>query len=90
MFVVVKLTADTGVLLHNTWSPGLTTCPVGFTVIVNVLAAPSHVTEPFVKCGVTTIVAITGKVPLLVAVNVDMSPVPPDPRPIMVVLLVHV
>ena len=56
--------------------------PAGLTVIVNVFAGPSHVTEPFSKCGVTTIVATIGAVPAFIAVNDAISPVPPAASPI--------
>ena len=39
--------------------------------------------------GVTVIVAVTGDVPALVAVNEGMLPVPLAPRPMLVLLLVH-
>ena len=60
------------------------------TVIVNVFVGPSQVTDPFSKCGVTTIVATTGAVPVLVAVNDAISPVPLAASPIDVSSFVHV
>jgi hypothetical protein len=52
------------------------------TVIVNVFVGPSHVTDPFAKCGVTTIVATTGAVPAFIAVNDAIFPDPLAARPI--------
>ena len=63
---------------------------VGFTVIVNVLARPVHVTPVLTNCGITVIVATTGAVPTFTAVNAKIFPVPFAPKPIEVVLFVHV
>ncbi len=49
---------------------------VGLTVIVNVLVEPAHPTALYVNVGVTMIVATTGIVPALIAVN---APIAPDP-----------
>jgi hypothetical protein len=68
---------------------GSTTCAVGLTVIVKVSAGPTQLTEPFVKVGVTVIVALIGEVPVLVAVNELMLPVPFAPRPMAVLLFDH-
>ncbi len=62
---------------------------VGLTVMVKVWAVPEHETLLFVNEGVTVIVAVTGAVVALVAVNEAISPVPLAARPIDVVLLVH-
>ena len=59
------------------------------TVIVNDFVGPLQTTPP-VNTGVTTIVATTGLVPALVAVNVPMFPEPLAARPIDGALLVHV
>ena len=90
VLMVPKTTGVVDALLHNVWSAGSFTCPVGFTVMVNDLVDPAQEVLPFVKVGVTTIVAITGDVPELVAVNADISPEPLLPRPILVVVFVHV
>ena len=58
---------------------------VGSTVMVNVTGVPLH---PFAT-GVTVIVAVTGVVPVLVAVNAAIFPVPLAPRPIDVLLFVQ-
>ncbi len=63
---------------------------VGLTVIVNVIGVPVQSVPPFRKLGVTVIVAVTGALVALVAVNDAMSPVPLAARPIDGVLLVHV
>lgn len=54
---------------------------VGLTVIVKVCEGPIHVTEPFVKFGVTVIVATTGVVPVLTAVKAAMLPEPGEASP---------
>ena len=58
--------------------------------MVNDLVDPGQEVLPFVKVGVTTIVATTGVVPELVAVNAGISPEPLLPRPMLVVLFAHV
>ena len=61
----------------------------GYTVIVKVMAGPGQEIPPPVNVGVTVMVATTGSVPLLVAVN-KILPVPDAPRPMTVVLLAQV
>ena len=73
---VVKLIDVELAPLHTTWLAGSLTCPVGFTVIVKVCAGPVQFTDPLLKVGVTVIVATTGDVPVLIAVNEAMLPVP--------------
>ncbi len=58
--------------------------------MVNVFAGPSQVTDPFSKWGVTTIVATSGDVPALVAVNDGIFPVPLAASPIVGWSLVQV
>ena len=58
--------------------------------MVNNLVDPVQEVPPFAKAGVTTIVATTGDVPELVAVNADISPDPLLPRPMLVVVFVQV
>ena len=53
--------------------------------MVNVSGVPG---QPF-TVGVTVTVAVTGAVPVLVAVNVPMLPLPEAARPIDVVVFVH-
>ena len=57
--------------------------------MVKLLAAPVQGVPPPVNVGVTVMVATTGEVVVLRAVNGPISPVPPDTRPMLVVLLVH-
>ena len=88
VLLVVKVT-DVNEPLHTTWLPGGFISPEGFTVIVKVCDGPIHETPPLMNNGVTTIVDITGEVPVLMAMNEDMSPVPLAARPMLVVLLVQ-
>ena len=87
---VVKVTGVVSAPLHTTWSEGSLTCPEGLTVIVKLLESPTQLTDFFSKEGVTVMVATTGEVPLLTAVNARIFPVPPAARPMLVVLLVQV
>ena len=57
--------------------------------MVKVFVGPVQLTPPLVKVGVTTIVAITGAVPVLTAVNEAMFPVPDAARPMLVTELVQ-
>ena len=61
------------------------TVGAGLTVIVNVMGVP---TQPLAD-GVTVIVAITGAVPALVAVNEAILPLPAAARPMDGVVLVQ-
>ena len=63
---------------------------VGFTVIVKVCGIPLQETPFNVFTGVTEIVALIAVVPVLVAVNAAMLPVPLAARPMAVLLLVQV
>jgi len=56
---------------------------------VNVFVGPSQVIPPLAKCGVTTIVATTGTVPVLVAVKDIISSVPLAGNPIPGISFVH-
>ena len=82
---VVKLTAAVAAPAHLVWSAGSLTCPLGLTVIVNVWAVPGHPSNE----GVTVIVAVTGAVPVFVAVKEGILPVPLAPRPMLVLLFDH-
>ena len=90
VFVVAKVIAAVATELQTTWFTGCVTCPVGLTVIVNVFVVPEQLLPPFVKIGVTTIVATIGAVVVLTAVNEGISPVPDPAKPIDVALLVQV
>ena len=85
VLLVVKFTAAVAAPLHLTWSAGSLTWPEGLTVIANVCGVPGQPSNE----GVTVTVAVTGEVPLLMAVNEGMFPVPVAARPMDVVLLVH-
>src|SRR5664280_1858520 len=90
VLAVAKVTVVVLPPLHTTWLAGWSTSPVGLTVIVKVFVGPSHVTPPLVKCGVTMIVATTGVVPALMAVNEGILPLPVAASPMLISLLVHV
>ena len=85
-----KASGDIAVPLHTTWllSTVLST-GVGLTAIVNVVGAPVHVTPPLLNVGVTTIVATTWPVVLLIAVKLAILPTPVAAKPIDGVLLVQ-
>ena len=89
VLAVPNVTAVIGEPLHTTWLLTVFTCAVGFTVIVKLVDGPLQLTVPFVNVDVTVIVAVTGDVPVLVAVKAAMFPLPLAPRPILVVLFVH-
>ena len=87
---VVNGTADVAPPLHTTWVAGWFNCADGFTVIVNTFGVPVQLTPKLVNVGVTVIVATSGTVPVLIAVNDGMLlPEPTDTNPILVLLLVH-
>ena len=81
--------AVVAVLLHNDWLATALTVAVGFTVIVNVIDVPTQLTPPLVNVGVTVMVAVTGELLVLLAVNVGMFPLPLAARPIDAVLLIQ-
>src|SRR5450759_4485670 len=90
VLAVTKVTDVVLSPLHTTWLTGWSTSAVGLTVIVKVLVGPSHVTPPFVKCGVTIIVATTGAVPVFVAMNDGILPLPLAANPMLISLFVQV
>ena len=73
---VVKVTADVIVPLQTNWLEGTFTCPAGLTVKVMDSGGPVQLTDPLVNVGVTMMVATTGDVLLLKAVNEAMLPEP--------------
>ena len=83
VLVVANGIATVVLALQYTTFVGWVTCPVGLTVNVNVFATPAQLTLPLVKVGVTVMVAITGAVPVLVAVNEGIDPIPPADKPIL-------
>ena len=89
VLLVVKFTAVVGFPLQTTWSDGSFTCADGLTVIMKVCAVPGQLAPPFVKVGVTVMLAVTGDVPALVAVKEAMLPVPLAARLMDILSLVH-
>ena len=77
-----KETAAVAVALQIVWLVIALTVGKGFTVIVNEVDAPEHVTPLLVMEGVMVIVAVTGTVPMLCAGNDRISPVPLAASPI--------
>ena len=71
--------------LHTVWSDDALIVGVGLTVIVNVSAVP----EQLFADGVTIMVADAAVVPVFVAVNEPILPVPDDARPIDVFVFVQ-
>jgi hypothetical protein len=63
------------------------TVAVGLTVIVKVLDVPAQLTPALVNVGVTVIVAVTGALVALVAMNDAILPAPFAANPIDGVLL---
>ena len=57
--------------------------------MVNVFDGPLQVVPLLVKEGITVMVATAGEVPVFVAVNELMFPVPLAASPILVLLLLH-
>ena len=51
--------------------------------MVKLLVGPGHPTEALVNVGVTTMVATTGAVPVLTAINEAMLPVPVAAMPMV-------
>lgn len=84
------VTAVVAVPLQTVWFAIAFTFGVGFTVIVKLADGPVQVTPALVKLPVTVTVAVTGAVPVLVAVNAGVLVVPAVPRPILGVLFVQV
>lgn len=87
--VPVKLTAAVGDPLQTNWSAGWFTLAVGFIVMVNVIAVPVQLIPAFVNVGVTVMVAVTGVLPVLMAINDGMVLVPPAPKPMDGLLFVQ-
>ncbi len=85
----LKVTAVVLAPLHSNWLAGWFTVAVGFTVMVKVLVAPVQVIPPLVKLGVTVIVAVTGVLPVLMAMNDGMVLVPAAASPIPGLLFVQ-
>jgi hypothetical protein len=71
-------------LLHIVLEEGLLTFAVGSTVIVKDFDGPGQLVTPYVTVGITVIVATTGAVPIFVAVNAEIFPVPLAAKPMLV------
>ena len=85
--VLVKFIAAVDDPVHSVWFGTTPTVAVGFTVMVNVLATPAQ--PVLVTTGVTVIVAVTGALVVLTAVNTGILPVPVAAKPILGVVLVQ-
>ena len=86
---LLKLIAAVDAPLHNTWLATVFTDAIGFTVIVNEIGAPVHVTPALVNMGVTVIVAVIALVWLFTVINDGILPVPLAANPMEVLLLVQ-
>ena len=82
VLVVLKFIAVVAVLLHKDWFGVAFTVAAGFTVMVNDIGVPTQLTPAFTNVGVTVMVAVTGAVPVLVAVNDGIFPAPLAANPI--------
>ncbi len=84
----MALAVSAGAVVFWQYTSGLLTVGAagrGFTVMVKLDGAPG---QPF-RDGVTVMVAVTGEVPVLVALKLLILPVPVAARPILVALLVQ-
>ena len=90
VLTVPKVTSAVLIVLQTSWSAGRFTCPVGLTVMRKVFDGPLQLIEPLVMVGVTMMVAITGAVPVFIATNAGMLPVPDAPSPMPGELFVQV
>jgi hypothetical protein len=88
-FEVAKFIAGVLVALQTKRSDGWVISPVGFTVIVKLTGDPMQDVAPFVKVGVTIIVAIFGDVVVFIAVKAPILPDPLADNPILGVLFVQ-
>jgi len=86
---LLKITGLVNPPLQITWLGTVLTVAVGLTVIVKLMDGPVQVTPPLVKLGVTVIVATTGALVALRAVNAGTLPDPFAGRPMDGVLLVQ-
>ena len=66
--------AVVAVLLHTDWFGIALTVAVGLTVMANDIGVPTQLTPAFTNVGVTVMVAVTGAVPVLLAVNDGIFP----------------
>ena len=89
VFVVVNSIASVDSPLHNTWSATVSTCAVGFTVIVKVSDSPVLLTPPLSNVGVTTIFATCVWFDELRTVNAEIVPFPLAAKPIDILSFVQ-
>jgi hypothetical protein len=82
---LVNTTVEVLYPLHHVWSRIESIIGVGLTVIVKIPVIPLQL----LAAGVIVIVAVTGAVPLLIAVNEGMSPEPLAAKPIDELLFVQ-
>lgn len=82
VLVVVKLTAADDAVLQTTTLLGWFTWADGLTVMVKLLVGPVQEVPPFTKVGVTTMVAVMGARPPLMAVKGLIIPLPEAGSPI--------
>ena len=81
----VKFTVLVVALLHKTCFVCCTTYDVELPLVVKFFAAPGH----SYVVGITVMVAVTGALVVLMAVNAGILPVPPAAKPIDVLLFVQ-
>ena len=86
---LLKFMAVVLLLLHNDWLATGFTVAIGATIIVNTSGIPKQLTPPFIKVGVTVIVAVNGNRVVFVAIKDGMLPVPEAAKPIDGVLFVQ-
>ena len=72
---------------QSTWLASAFTVGMGFTMTWNEAGLPVQVNPVLVKAGVVVMVAVTGALVVLVAVNDEIFPVPAAARPMEVLEL---
>ena len=87
--VPVKFTGAILAPLQTNWSAGWLTLALGFTVTVNVVAVPLQEIPALVNVGVIVMVAVTGVLPALMAINDGIVLAPLAPNPMDGLLLVQ-
>ena len=75
--------------MQSVWLETEFTVGIGFTVMVKVVGVPVQVTPALVNRGIAVMLAVTGAVVALVAVNDPILPVPLAASPIVVLSLVQ-
>ena len=87
--VPLNVTGAVAAPAHTAWLAGWFTFGVGFTVMVKVMDGPTQLVPPLVNVGATVMVAVTGALVALVAVNDRILPEPDAPKPMVVLLFVQ-